>query len=57
MQRMRRLLDCRLRGRSIAVRLAIDIAVVAAFKARFGWRWKLAINAALKDWLKTHSPA
>ena len=39
---------------STTIRLSPD--VVAAFKAT-GAGWQTRIDAALKDWLKTHSPA
>ena len=38
----------------IALRVVDDI--LAAFKAT-GKGWQTRMNAALKDWLKTHSPA
>lgn len=50
-------LDMRLRGRTEQARIALDVNTIAAFKARYGWRWKLAINAALREWVKTHSAA
>ena len=39
---------------STTIRLSPD--VVAAFKAT-GAGWQTRMDAALKDWLKTHSPA
>ncbi|TXI66625.1 MAG: hypothetical protein E6Q48_01740 [Limnohabitans sp.] len=36
--------------------MRVDADVLAAFKAT-GPGWQTRINAALKDWLKTHSPA
>jgi uncharacterized protein (DUF4415 family) len=38
------------------VTLRLDVAVLAAFKAT-GKDWQTRINAALSDWLKTHSAA
>lgn len=38
------------------VNLRLDPDVVAAFRAT-GRGWQTRLNAALKDWLKTHSPA
>lgn len=37
------------------VNLRLDAEVVDAFRAS-GDGWQTRINAALKDWLKTHSP-
>ncbi len=34
----------------------ITMVIVEAFKAT-GKGWQTRMNAALKDWLKTHSPA
>ncbi len=48
-------LDMRLRNRTTLTRIALDEDIIATFKAQYGWRWKLAINAVLRDWLKTHS--
>ena len=39
-----------------ALTVRYDAEVVAAFKAT-GKGWQTRMNAALKDWLKTHSPA
>ncbi|QDX82455.1 hypothetical protein B9N43_15150 [Denitratisoma sp. DHT3] len=39
-----------------ALTVRYDADVVAAFKAT-GKGWQTRMNAALKDWLKTHSPA
>lgn len=39
-----------------ALTVRYDPDVVAAFKAT-GKGWQTRMNAALKDWLKTHSPA
>ena len=36
--------------------MRVDAEVLAAFKAT-GPGWQTRINAALKDWLKSHSPA
>lgn len=50
------------RGRPISsnpkahVNLRLDAEVVEAFRAS-GHGWQTRLNAALKDWLKTHSPA
>jgi uncharacterized protein (DUF4415 family) len=55
-------LQTKLRGRPKAAatkeRIAIRLSpeVVAAFRAS-GKGWQTRIDAALKDWLKTHSPA
>ena len=38
------------------VNLRLDTEVVTAFRAT-GRGWQTRLNAALKDWLKTHSPA
>lgn len=38
------------------VELWLDADVLAAFQAT-GDGWQARINAALEDWLKTHSPA
>lgn len=51
----------RMRARPIAstkqtVKLHLSPEVVAAFKAT-GPGWQARINDALKDWLRTHSPA
>lgn len=40
----------------LALTVRYDVEVVAAFKAT-GKGWQTRMNAALKDWLKTHSPA
>ena len=39
-----------------ALTVRYDVEVVEAFKAT-GKGWQTRMNAALKDWLKTHSPA
>lgn len=39
-----------------ALTLRYDADVIEAFKAT-GKGWQTRMNAALKDWLKTHSPA
>ena len=39
----------------LALTVRYDAEVVAAFKAT-GKGWQTRMNAALKDWLKTHSP-
>ena len=50
------------RGRPVSanpkahVNLRLDSDVVAAFRAT-GRGWQTRLNAALKDWLKSHSPA
>lgn len=50
------------RGRPVSenpkahVNLRLDADVVDAFRAS-GAGWQTRLNAALKDWLKTHSPA
>jgi uncharacterized protein (DUF4415 family) len=48
------------RPRAESIKLALtvryDADVVAAFKAT-GKGWQTRMNAALRDWLKTHSPA
>ena len=54
---MRKRLILRLGRDAKAVRHPLDAVVVAALKARYGWRWKMAANAILKDWLRTNSPA
>lgn len=36
--------------------IRLDADVISAFKAT-GKGWQTRINAALKDWLKSHSPA
>jgi uncharacterized protein (DUF4415 family) len=38
------------------INLRLDAEVVAAFQAT-GRGWQTRLNAALKDWLKTHLPA
>ena len=38
------------------VNIRLDADVVAVFRAT-GRGWQTRLNAALKDWLKTHSPA
>lgn len=49
------------RGRPVSsnpkthVNLRLDADVIAAFRAS-GDGWQTRLNAALKDWLKTHSP-
>lgn len=49
------------RGRPVSsntkahVNLRLDAEVVDAFRAS-GEGWQTRLNAALKDWLKTHSP-
>lgn len=40
----------------LALTVRYDPEVVQAFKAT-GKGWQTRMNAALKDWLKTHSPA
>lgn len=40
----------------LALTVRYDAEVVQAFKAT-GKGWQTRMNAALKDWLKTHSPA
>lgn len=40
----------------LALTIRYDADVVEAFKAT-GKGWQTRMNAALKDWLKTHSPA
>lgn len=54
---MHKRLTLRLSSRSVPVRLPMDAEVAATLKARYGWRWKIAANAILRDWLRTHSPA
>ena len=50
------------RGRPVSanpkahVNLRLDAEVVEAFRAS-GDGWQTRLNAALKDWLKTHTPA
>jgi uncharacterized protein (DUF4415 family) len=39
-----------------ALTVRYDVEVIEAFKAS-GKGWQTRMNAALKDWLKTHSPA
>jgi uncharacterized protein (DUF4415 family) len=39
-----------------ATTIRLDDDVIEAFKAT-GKGWQTRVNAALKDWLKTHSPA
>lgn len=39
-----------------ALTVRYDVEVIEAFKAT-GKGWQTRMNAALKDWLKTHSPA
>lgn len=39
-----------------ALTVRYDAEVIEAFKAT-GKGWQTRMNAALKDWLKTHSPA
>ena len=53
---MRKRLTLRLNSHAVAVRLPLDADVVAALKARYGWRWQIAASAILRDWLKTNSP-
>ena len=43
-------------GPKVALTVRYDAEVVEAFKAT-GKGWQTRMNAALKDWLKTHSPA
>lgn len=43
-------------SRKLALTVRYDAEVVEAFKAT-GKGWQTRMNAALKDWLKTHSPA
>ena len=40
----------------LALTIRYDADVIEAFKAT-GKGWQTRMNAALKDWLKTHSPA
>lgn len=40
----------------VPVNVRLDADVVAAFRAT-GSGWQTRLNAALKDWLKTHAPA
>lgn len=40
----------------VALTVRYDAEVVEAFKAT-GKGWQTRMNATLKDWLKTHSPA
>ena len=40
----------------LALTVRYDAEVVEAFKAT-GKGWQTRMNAALRDWLKTHSPA
>lgn len=40
----------------LALTVRYDADVVSAFKAT-GKGWQTRMNAALRDWLKTHSPA
>ena len=40
----------------LALTVRYDAEVVAAFRAT-GRGWQTRMNDALKDWLKTHSPA
>lgn len=40
----------------LALTVRYDADVIDAFKAT-GKGWQTRMNAALKDWLKTHSPA
>ncbi|APR03273.1 MULTISPECIES: BrnA antitoxin family protein [Thauera] len=40
----------------LALTVRYDAEVVEAFRAT-GKGWQTRMNAALKDWLKTHSPA
>lgn len=40
----------------LALTVRYDVEVVEAFKAT-GKGWQTRMNAALKDWLKTHTPA
>lgn len=42
--------------RKLALTVRYDAEVVDAFKAT-GKGWQTRMNAALKDWLKNHSPA
>ena len=39
-----------------ALTVRYDVDVIEAFKAT-GTGWQTRMNAALRDWLKTHSPA
>lgn len=39
-----------------ALTVRYDVDVIEAFKAT-GAGWQTRMNAALRDWLKTHSPA
>ena len=53
-------LVCRGRPKATSTKQALtvryDVEVIEAFKAS-GKGWQTRMNAALKDWLKTHSPA
>lgn len=42
--------------RKLAITLRYDADIVNAFKAT-GKGWQTRMNDALRDWLKTHSPA
>lgn len=43
-------------SRKTATTIRLDDDVIDAFKAT-GKGWQTRVNAALKDWLKTHTPA
>lgn len=43
-------------SRKTQIALRVDNDVLAAFRAS-GPGWQTRINAALRDWLKSHSPA
>ena len=43
-------------SQQVAVTVLFDAEVVRAFQTT-GKDWQVRMNAALKDWLKTHSPA
>lgn len=46
----------RMQVHKLALTVRYDTDVVEAFKAT-GKGWQTRMNAALKEWLKTHSPA
>jgi uncharacterized protein (DUF4415 family) len=46
----------RAENRKVALTVRYDADIVAAFRAT-GQGWQSRMNAALRDWLKTHSPA
>ena len=58
---MREAVDCRRFGRPVGsdktqIALRVENEILGAFRAS-GKGWQTRMNEALRDWLKTHSPA